>query len=132
FLAPVATGDDAHGVIAADAHRHLEYLRGERDDLHEVLLAQLARDRAEDAGAGRVVLIGEDDGGVVVELDVGAVRPAVFLRGADDDRLDDVALLDGAARGRLLDRSDDDIADLGVLLVRAAQDPNEEKAPGAG
>src|SRR5260370_39242096 len=33
----------------------LEDLRGEGDDLHEVALAQLARDRAEDARAARAV-----------------------------------------------------------------------------
>src|SRR5947208_11205814 len=33
----------------------LQDLRGERDDLHEVALAQLTRDRSEDTGAARVV-----------------------------------------------------------------------------
>src|SRR5438309_4270532 len=47
----------------------LEDLRGERDDLHEVALAQLSRDRPEDAGAARVVGLGEKDGRVLVEAD---------------------------------------------------------------
>src|SRR5437763_3964238 len=45
----------------------LEDLRRERDDLHEVALAQLAGDRSEDAGAARVVGGGEEDGRVLVE-----------------------------------------------------------------
>src|SRR5947199_1515573 len=45
----------------------LEDLRGERDDLHEVALAQLARDRPEDTGAARVVGRGEQHRGVLGE-----------------------------------------------------------------
>jgi hypothetical protein len=57
-LAAVAAGDDHDLVALADAQiaGHLEDLRRERDDLHEVALAQLARDRAEDARAPRLVL----------------------------------------------------------------------------
>ena len=51
-----------------------EHLRRQRDDLHEPLVAQLAADRAEDAGAARVAVGLEDDGGVLVEADVRAVR----------------------------------------------------------
>src|SRR5256714_10461890 len=61
----------------------LEDLRRERDDLHEVALAQLARDRPEDAGAARVVGSREQDGGVLVETDQRAVRPLVLLLDAD-------------------------------------------------
>src|SRR6266705_6972695 len=53
----------------------LKDLRGERDDLHEVALAQLTRDRSEDTGAARVVGRGEKHGRVLVEADQGAVRP---------------------------------------------------------
>src|SRR5262249_49006892 len=45
----------------------LEHLRRKADDLHEVALAQLARHRAEDAGAARVVLRVDDHRGVLVE-----------------------------------------------------------------
>jgi hypothetical protein len=37
-------------------------------------------------------------GGVLVEADVRTVRTPALLAGADDDRLDDLALLDVAAR----------------------------------
>src|SRR5438128_5003761 len=47
----------------------LQDLRGERDDLHEVALAQLTRDGPEDAGAARVVGRREEDGRVLVEAD---------------------------------------------------------------
>ena len=46
-----------------------EHLRSKADDLHEVLLAQLARDRPEDARAARVALVVDDHGGVLVECD---------------------------------------------------------------
>src|SRR5712664_2746998 len=47
----------------------LQDLRGERDDLHEVALAQLACDGPEDAGAARVVDLSEKDDRVLVEAD---------------------------------------------------------------
>src|SRR5207249_10372544 len=82
----------------------LEDLRGERDDLHEVALAQLARDGPEDAGAARVVGCGEKDGRVLVEADQGPVRALVFLVYPHHDRLNHLTLLDLAARLGGLDR----------------------------
>src|SRR5438094_1400430 len=81
----------------------LHRLRGQRDDLHVALPPQLAADRAEDARPARVPAVLDDDGGVLVELDVRPVRAPLLLRGADDDRLDDLALLHAGARDRVLD-----------------------------
>src|SRR6059058_5010283 len=98
----------------------LEDLRGERDDLHEVAIAQLARDRAEDARAARVVGGVDDHRGVLVEGDVGAVLAPELLLRADDHGGDDLALLDVAVRDRLLDRRDDGVADAGVAALGPA------------
>ena len=57
------------GTDAASSVVKAIYLRREGHDLHEVALAQLARDRAEDARAARLVLRCEQDSGVVVEAD---------------------------------------------------------------
>src|SRR5919108_1033578 len=54
-------------------------LRSERDDLHEVLFAELARDRPEDARPARVVLRVDDHGGVLVGGDARAVIAAERL-----------------------------------------------------
>src|SRR5436190_13932688 len=104
----------------------LEDLRGERDDLHEVAIAQLARDRAEDAGAARVVGGVDDHRGVLVEGDVGAVLAPELLAGAHDDRLDDLALLDRPLRVGGLDGGGDDIPDARVAAARAALDADAE------
>src|SRR5512141_739360 len=98
-----------------------EHLRGQRDDLHELLLAQLPAHRAEDAGTAGVTVGAEDDGRVLVETDVGAVRTPALLRGADDDGLDHVALLDVPAGDRVLHCGHDDVADAGVATSRAAE-----------
>src|SRR4051812_22883627 len=50
-----------------------EHLRGQRNDLHELLLAQLAADRPEDAGATGLPVGLEDHCCVLVETDVGTV-----------------------------------------------------------
>src|ERR1700758_2458624 len=47
----------------------LQDLRRERDDLHEVALTQLARDWSEDTSTARVVGLGEEHGGVLIEPD---------------------------------------------------------------
>src|SRR3954451_8807840 len=104
----------------------LELLRRQRDDLHEVALAQLARDRPEDAGAARVVLRVDQHGGVLVEGDVGAVGAAKLLAGPHDDGLHHFALADAALRARLLDGRGDHVADPGVAPVRAALDADAE------
>src|SRR5215210_3768641 len=80
-----------------------EHLRGERDNLHEVAIAQLPGHGPEDARAARVVGGVEQHGGVLVEGDVGAVVAPELLLRAHDDRLDDLALLDRALRVGLLD-----------------------------
>src|SRR3954451_13036724 len=97
-----------------------EHLRSQRNDLHELLVAQLAPLRPEDAGAARVAVVAQDDGRVLVEADVRAVRATALLDGPDHDRLDDVALLDVAAGDRVLDSGDDDVADAGVAAAGAA------------
>src|SRR4051794_9570281 len=104
----------------------LQDLRGERDDLHEVALAQLAGHGAEDARSARVVLGVNDHGGVLVEGDVGAVVASELLAGADDDGLDDVALAHRALRVGLLDGGGDDVADPSVAAARAALDADTE------
>src|SRR4051795_3409330 len=109
-----------------------EHLRGERDDLHEPAVAQLAGNRPEDARAARVVLGVDDHRGVLVEGDVGAVVAAEGLLRAHDDGGDDLALLDRALRGGRLDGGGDDVADARVAALVAALDADAEDLPGAG
>src|SRR5947209_2665925 len=97
----------------------LEHLRSQGHDLHEVPLAQLSGHRAEDPRAPGVVLIVDDHRGVVVEPDVRAIRPPVFLRHTNHDRLDDLTLFNLAARLRRLDGRGDDVAHRGVTPVVA-------------
>src|SRR5260221_3790112 len=104
----------------------------ERDDLHELAGAQLARHRSEDARADRLALLVDEHRRVAVEADGAAVRPANLLRRAHDHRLMDVALLDAAARDRLLDRDDDDVADRRRPAMRAAQHLDALDAARAG
>src|SRR4051794_13950502 len=108
-----------------------EHLRGERDDLHEPAVAQLARHRAEDARAARVVLGVDDHRGVLVEGDVGAVVAPELLLRAHDDRLDDVALLDRPLRVGLLDRGHDGVPHARVATARAAHHADAEDLAGA-
>src|SRR5215208_1933169 len=108
-----------------------EHLRGERDDPHEAAVAQLARDRAEDARAARGVLGVDDHGRVLVERDVRAVLAPELLLRAHDDGLDDLALLDRPLGGGRLDGGGDDVPDACVAAARAALDADAEDLAGA-
>ncbi|CAN4034370.1 HNH endonuclease, partial [Dysosmobacter welbionis] len=79
-----------------------------------------------------VLVILDQDGGIVVETDIGAVRPADALGAADDHGLDDLALLHRAAGGGLADGRDDHIADVAELPLGAAQDTDALDLLGAG
>src|SRR5207248_3106178 len=109
-----------------------EHLRSKADDLHEVLLAQLAGDGPEDARAARVARLVDDHGGVLVEGDRGAVVAAERLLRPHDHRPHDLALLNGALRRRGLDGADNDVADPRVPAMVAAHDTDAEDLAGAG
>src|SRR5690242_11764949 len=118
--------------FSTSCSRGSKNLWSKRNDLHEVLLAKLARDGPEDARPARVELVVDDHGRVLVEADQCAVVAAVGLLRPDDDRLDDVALLDRALRRGGLHRSNDDVADARVAPVRAPHHADAEELAGAG
>src|SRR5262245_64319027 len=64
----------------------LQDFGSERDDLHELRRAQLARHGSEDAGADRLELVGQKHRRVAVETNQRAVRPAQPVPRAHDDR----------------------------------------------
>src|SRR3954452_8111499 len=109
-----------------------EHLRSQRNDLHELLVTQLPAHWAEDAGTARVTVVAEDDRRVLVEADVRAVGPPALLDGADDDGLDDVALLDVAAGDRVLDGGGDYVAESGVAAGGTTEHADAENLLGAG
>src|SRR6476620_7533565 len=111
--------------------RILQHLGRERDDLHVLLIAQLAGDRAEDTRRPRLARIIDDHDGVLVEADVAAVLPPRLLRRAHDDRLRDVALLHRPVRERVLHGHDDDVAEAGIAPACAAEDADDERRLGA-
>src|SRR3990167_4028098 len=109
----------------------LQDLRSQRDDLHVVLGAQFAGNRAEDPRADRLVLLVVDDGGRLVKTDDRAVLALEILGGAHDDGANDVALLHAAARDGFLHGGDDCVADRGVAALGAAQHLDAHDPAGA-
>src|SRR5437879_1507355 len=109
-----------------------QHFRRERDNLHETLGAQLARDRPENTGSDRLQLVVQQYRGVAVELDGRAVQPAQAARGADHHRVVDLALLHAPARSGVLHRHLDDVPDVGVAALAAAQHLDTHHGPRAG
>src|SRR2546426_2432876 len=105
-----------------------DHLRRERHDLHELLLAQLATDRPEDAGRAGLALVGDEHRGVLVEADVGAVLALGLLGGPDDDGPRHLALLDLPGRDGVLDRDEDDVAQPAVTALGASEHADHERA----
>src|SRR5690606_27803705 len=128
LVRPVITWTRSPFLIFIFAMSH--HLRCQRDDLHEALVTQLAAHGAEDAGAARLAVGLEDDRCVLVEADVGAVDATDFLGRADDDRLDDVALLDVATGDGVLDGRHDGVADAGVTATGATENTDAENLLG--
>src|SRR3984957_11173746 len=103
-----------------------EHLRGERDDAHEALVAQLAADGPEDAGPAGLLLVIDENGGVLVEADVAPVGTPLLLLGPHDDALDDVALLHGGTGDGVLDRGHEHVTDAGVAPARPSEHADAE------
>src|SRR5438552_490678 len=106
--------------------------RGQRNYFGELALAQLARHRAEDAGAHRILVRPDEHHRITVEADIGAVLAADFLHRPDHDGARDFTLLDGAVRHGFLHRHDDRVAERGVALVGAAHHTDALHLLGAG
>src|SRR5262245_54959936 len=98
-----------------------QHLGSERHDLHEPLGAQLARHGSEDARADRLELVGEQHGRVGVEAQHRTVGAAHAALGANHHRVVDLALLDLAARDRVLDGHLDHVAHLRIAPAGSAQ-----------
>src|SRR5919197_2263066 len=103
-------------------------LRRERHDLHELLLAQLAAHRPEDARGARLALLRDEHGGVLIEPDVGAVLALGLLGGAHDHRPHHLALLDLAGGDGVLDRDHDDVPEAAVAPLGPTQHADHEGA----
>src|SRR6185369_4302572 len=132
-----ALDDDA--VLLADHAQHLAGLPlfPPRDDHHgvdllEALRAQLARDRAEDAGPDRLTLIVDEHRRVVVESDVRTVGAADLLGRPHDHRLHHVALLHLGVGDCLLDGDHDDVTERRVAPLRPTQHLDAQHLAGAG
>ena len=93
------------------------------------LVTQLAGHRSKDTGAAGILVVLDDDGCVLVETNVAAVLTADAPLGADDNSLNDFALLHSAAGSGLANGSNDDVADVAGLALGAAQDTDAREFP---
>jgi len=124
LFAFVVAGDDFDLVAFFDvcldaAHESgivgigLENLWSEGDDLHELFFTKFTGNRSEDSGASWVVVLVDDNDGVGVEAQDGAIRTTDGVRSADDDSLDDAAFFDRCGRNGIADVCGDDVTEAG-------------------
>src|SRR5579862_1075830 len=111
--------------------RSSDDFRGQGNDFHELLIAQLTSNRPENAGATRIEFLVNNNNGVAVETEVRAITASNRLPGADDHGVDHLALLYRAVRGGFFDMGFDDVANASVALV-TAENANRCRALGAG
>ena len=91
----------------------LEDFGCEGDDFHEAIFTKLAGDWAEDAGAAGVVVFIDDDDGIGIEAEDGAIGPADGECAADDDGLDNGSFFHRGGGDGVADVGGDDIAHAG-------------------
>src|ERR1700689_1778778 len=108
-----------------------QYLWSERDNLHELHVAQLARHRSKDARANGLELVGQEHRGIGIETNQRSIGPPHAALGAYPHRVVHLAFLHFAARDRILDADFDDIANRRVSALRAAQHLDAHQALGA-
>jgi hypothetical protein len=120
LLALVLAADDLHEVTDLEALH--QSTSGASEMIFMNFFARSSRATGpEDARADRLLVLVDEHGAVVVELDVAAVGALVLAEGADHDGARRVALLHLRAGQRLFDGDDDDVAEAGVLAARAAE-----------
>src|SRR5205823_12500267 len=90
------------------------------------------RYRSEDARADRLEFRIEEHRRIGVELDLGAVIAAHAVPGTYHHGVVDLALLHPPARRRILDAHLDDIADVGITALAAAEHLDTHHPPSAG
>ena len=116
FMIAYGTNDQGHREILG-----FDVFHNESKETWNTFFRSLRR-----RGLGGLLMITEN-ARVLVEVNHRAVLAADGLAGADDDGRGDGALLDGARRGRLLDRDPDHVAEMRVLLAL----PEDAEAHGA-
>ena len=129
----VLAGDHLDGVALLDRIAMAQSTSGASETIFMNFLSRSSRPTGPKMRVPRgLAVVLDDHGGVLVEPDVGAVGTTALLVGADDDGLDDVALLHVAAGDRVLDGGDDDVADAGVATTGATENPDAQDLLGAG
>src|SRR6202041_2068874 len=108
-----------------------QYLWRQRDNLHELHIAQLARHGSKNTRADGLELVGQQHGRVGVEANQRAIGAAHAALGAHHDCVIYLALLDLAARDRILDADLDHIAHRRITALRAAEHLDAHQALGA-
>src|SRR5690606_14023992 len=100
----------------------LDNFRSQGYDLHEVAIAKLTSDRSKNTGTARALVFLHDYSCVLVERNIGTVFPACTANGTNDNRLNDVTLLNNATWCCFFDGTYDQITDVRRFTTRAAQD----------
>lgn len=132
LFALILAGEDLNGIALFNVKFHLEHLRSEGDNFHEVFIAEFAGDGSEDTSAARGFIFFDNDGGVFVETDIGAVGSAKTFFRANDDSFNDIAFFDLTAGSGGFNGGNDNVADIGVTAEGAAEHANTHNFLRAG
>ena len=105
----------------------LQYFGRQGEDRQIILLTELSGHRPKDTGALGGLVFLDDDGCVLIELDVRAVCAVNTVHASDYDSLNDVTLLDHTAGCSLLNSANYDIADVCLTTTGAAQNTDAKE-----
>src|ERR1051325_8230882 len=108
-----------------------DHFRSQRNNLHKLLVAQLAGDRPENTRPARIIFLIDDHNRVVIETQIRTIGTANRLARAHHHRVHHFALFHGPVRRGFFDVRFDYLANAGVLLV-ASQHADRPGALGPG
>lgn len=102
----------------------------QRQNFHEIFRSQFVRNRSKDTRADRLALLVHYNDGILIEPNFAPIAALSMHGSANNHAVHNLSLLDLAARDGVLDRGDDEVAELPVFS--AAQDLDARDTLGAG
>src|SRR5690606_14461899 len=121
-LAFVSTGNNDDFIITFDFQhrlypRFLQHFRGQGNNLHKLVAAQLTSNRPEDTCSDRLALVVQQHRGVLVKADERSVLATNTLASTNDNSIHYITLFNLAARNSFLDRHLNHITNTSIPAV---------------
>jgi hypothetical protein len=128
----ISAGDDFYQIAlfypfhSALLTTRSQHFGCQRNDLHKTSFAQFPSHWSKNTSPLGILLLIQDNSGIIIELDMGPIGTAYFFRRAHDDGPHHITLFHRSPRRSPFDRSHDLVADTTVSARRTTQDADAQ------